>query len=126
MDPWLAILVAVPSGAVGSAMYNFIRKRQLRAHDSFGGKITPVLSHRYQAPFTEIRIERIAFFSPFEAMAGLIHIDLDPPSTGHDGAEMGLTFGTALDCLPVSEDFLRSEVERMTQKPVLASRRYSS
>lgn len=50
---------------------------------------------------------------------GLARIDLHPPAAG---PEVELTFIMAEGAKPVDEDFIRSEVELLTRKTVLAIR----
>lgn len=74
------------------------------------------------APYTDVRIEvpDISLYDLRPALPGLMTINLCPPAAG---PEIELVFATGEGCGPVEEDFLRSEVERITRRPVLAIRR---
>ena len=72
------------------------------------------------APYTDVRIERPYDWRWIEALPGLVSIDFHPPASG---PEIELVFGTAEGAEPADLDFIHAEVERVTGRPVLASRR---
>lgn len=73
------------------------------------------------APFVDIRIETpdISVSELYE-MPGLVAIQLHPPASG---PEVELIFATEEGGEPLEEEHLREEVERVTGKQALASRR---
>ncbi len=73
-------------------------------------------------PYTDVRIEVPPMMTIYDlrSMPGLMSVNLWPPASG---PEIELTFGTAMGSDPVAEDHLRNEVERITERPVLAIRR---
>lgn len=73
-------------------------------------------------PYTDVRIEipDISLYDLRPALPGLMTINLYPPASSD--REIELVFGTAEGCDPAREDFLSAEVERITQKQVLAIR----
>lgn len=71
-------------------------------------------------PYTDVRVERPHMnWNWIDSMIGLVSIDLQPPASG---PEIELTFGTSEGARPVSEELIRTEVERLTHRPVLAIR----
>lgn len=74
------------------------------------------------APYTDVRIEvpDISLYDLRQALPGVKNIDLYPPASG---PEIELTFGTAEGCAPAEQGYIRTEVERITGRPVLAIRR---
>lgn len=75
----------------------------------------------FGSPYTDVRIETpdISVYD-LRGLPGLMSINMYPPASG---PEVELVFGTAEGRGPVAEHFIRSEVERITRRPVLASRR---
>lgn len=74
------------------------------------------------APYTDVRVEKfdLSVYDLPAALPGLVAIHFNPPASG---PEYELVFETAEGASPVSEDFLRAEVERITRRSVLAVRR---
>lgn len=75
------------------------------------------------APYTDVRIEApdLSVYA-LRQVPGLLRIELHPPASG---PEVELVFGTTEGTEPTTEDFIRSEVERLTGRTVLAIRRRS-
>lgn len=76
------------------------------------------------AVMTDVRVERfdLSVYDLPTVLPGLVSINFDPPASG---PEYELTFASAPNCDPPSEDFIRSEVEQMTGRSVLAIRQRS-
>jgi hypothetical protein len=74
-------------------------------------------------PFTDVRVEvpDISIYDLRSSLPGLMAVNMHPPASG---PEVEFVFGTAEGASgAASEDFIRSEVERITGRSVLACRR---
>ena len=71
------------------------------------------------SPYTDVRVETPSGWQWITALPGLLTINLHPPASG---PEIELVFGTGVGVDAADEDYIKSEVERVLQRPVLAIR----